>query len=122
MVNLELEAEKFNITINIILVTILVDIGQFWFQKLTMIFIRTLVNIDRGDPVEFVWSSCQDPVEFRILSRSCRVPVEFRTLWRSCGVPFDIDIGLDIDHDIGRYSSNIWIIFQSSILKKQSCD
>ena len=28
--------------------------------------------------------------------------MEFRILWRSCGVPFDIDIGLDIDHDIGR--------------------
>ena len=51
----------------------------------------------------FLWSleSCGDPVKF--LWRSCGVPAEFRILWRSCGVPFDIDVGLDIDHDIGRY-------------------
>ena len=46
-------------------------------------------------------------MDFSILSRSCGVPVAI--LWgscgvlESCGVPFDIDIGLDIDRDIGRY-------------------
>ena len=92
MVNLE--ANNINIMINIVLVMILVDIGQYWFQILIMILIviliMILVNIDHGDPVEFLW-------------RSCGVPVEFGILWRSCGVLFGIDIGLDIDHDIGRY-------------------
>ena len=47
-------------------------------------------------------------MELRTLSRSCGVPVEI--LWsscgffESCGVPFDIDIGLDIDHDQRKIS------------------
>ena len=57
-----LEAKNIIIMINIVLVMILVDIGQYWFQILIMILIVILiiilVNIDRGDPVEFLWISC----------------------------------------------------------------
>ena len=84
--NGQLGSKKFNIVINIILVMILVDVGQCWFQIFIMILIMILVKIDRGDPVEFLWRSCAVPVEFRTLSRSCGVPVEFRILWTSCGV------------------------------------
>ena len=38
------------------------DIGQYWFQILIMLLIMVLVNIDRGDPVEFLWRSCGVPV------------------------------------------------------------
>ena len=54
MVNLEAKT----LMINIILVMILVDIGQYWFQILIMILIMLLVNMDRGDPVVFLWRSC----------------------------------------------------------------
>ena len=50
-----------------------------------------LVNIDRGDPVEFLWSleSCGVSVEFRILWRSCGVPVEILWSLESCGDPVE---------------------------------
>ena len=63
--------------INIILVMILVDIGQYWFQILIVILIMILVNTDHGDPVEFLWSCCGDPVEFLWSLESSRDPVEF---------------------------------------------
>ena len=64
--------------------------------------------------VETLWSSCGDPVGFlfRILSRSCGDPMEF--LLTLLLVLILIMILVDIDQKL--------IVFQSSILKKHSCD
>ena len=96
------------------------DTGRYW----SILVLNIDHDIDRGDPVGFLWSSCGVLVEFLWSLESCgdRVgflwsfepcgdTVEFRILRRCCGVPFDINIGLDIgcnigldiDHDIGRY-------------------
>ena len=84
------------------------DIGRYWSILVSNIDHDIDRDIDHDMIwsiliVEILWSSCglQHPVE--ILWSSCGDPVEFLWSLESCGVPFDIDIGLDIDRDIGRY-------------------